>query len=225
MKETYNFLQNLEANNNKEWFDQNRETYQRVRLKFMHITEVLINEIRCFDPMVTNVDPKGCMYRIFRDVRFSNDKTPYKNNLGTHIARNGRKSGNPGYYFHVQPGGCFISGGIYMPQPEFLTAIRNEIYYHANDFLEITEAPEFKNNFAFFDEDKLKTNPKGYPKDFEHIDLLRNKSFAPYMSISEEQLYSSDLLEFILEKFRLMQPLNQFLYDAIDNIEPKGSSL
>ena len=71
MKETYKFLQNLEANNNKEWFDQNRDTYQRIGLKFMHITEILINEIRSFDPMVTNVEPKGCMYRIFRDVRFS----------------------------------------------------------------------------------------------------------------------------------------------------------
>jgi uncharacterized protein (TIGR02453 family) len=216
MKEIYEFLQNLEANNNREWFDLNRDTFKKNWQKFSHFTEVLINEIRSFDRQVPYLDPKDCLFRIYRDVRFSNDKSPYKTNFGAFIAKDGRKGGNPGYYFHIQPGECFVSGGIYMPQPDVLKAIRNEIYYHTDDFLEIIEAPEFKNSFDFFDEDKLKTNPKGFPKEFEHIDLLRHKSFAPFATISEEQLFSNDILEFILEKYRLMLPINQFLYEAIE---------
>jgi len=219
MKEIYEFLQGLEANNNREWFNQNKDVYKKNQQLFFHFTEILINEIRSFDQEIGYIDPKKCIFRIFRDVRFSNDKSPYKTNFGTFIAKNGYKSGNPGYYFHIQPGECFLSGGVYMPQPDALKAIRNEIYYHADDLLEIIEEPEFKNTFDFFDEDKLKTNPKGFPKDFEHIDLLRHKSFAPYLKITEEQLFSKDLIEFILEKYRMILPVNRFLYEALGKIK------
>jgi len=214
MKDIYQFLTDLEANNNREWFDKNRDVYKKNWEKFYHFTEILINEIHSFDSEIGYIDPKDCLFRIYRDIRFSNDKSPYKTNFGTYICKDGRKSGNAGYYFHIQPGGCFLSGGIYMPQPDMLRAIRDEIYYHTDEFLEIIEAPDFKNTFTFFDEDKLKTNPKGYPKEFEYIDLLRHKSFAPFMNITEEQLFSSNILEFILEKYQIMQPMNRFLYEA-----------
>jgi uncharacterized protein (TIGR02453 family) len=219
MKEIYEFLQQLDANNNKEWFDQNRDTFKKAQQKFLHLTELLINEIRSFDKEISYLEPKSCVFRIYRDVRFSHDKTPYKNNFGTFMAKNGKNGGYPGYYFHIQPGECFVSGGIYMPQPEFLKAIRNEIYYHADEFLEIIETPEFKTTFAFFDEDKMKTNPKDFPKDFKHIELLRYRSIAPFVSVSEEQLLSSDLIDFIVEKYKMIHPLNQFLYEAIGKIE------
>ncbi|HNW50082.1 MAG TPA: DUF2461 domain-containing protein [Prolixibacteraceae bacterium] len=215
MKEIYEFLTQLEANNNREWFEQHKDVYRKNWDKFSHLTEILINEIRSFDREVPYTEPKKCMFRIYRDVRFSYDKSPYKTNFGTFIAKNGYKSGNPGYYFHIQPGECFVSGGIYMPQPDALKAIRDEIYYHTSDFLEIIEAPEFKNTFAFFNGDKLKTNPKGYPKEFEHIDLLRHKSFAPYMPLTEEQLFSPDLIDLMIEKYKLILPLNRFLYEAL----------
>lgn len=219
MKEIYEFLQQLSTNNNKEWFDKNRELFKSSQQKLLHLTEILINEIRSFDKEINYLDPKNCIYRIYRDVRFSNDKTPYKTNFGTFIAKKGKNGGYPGYYFHIQPDECFVSGGIYMPQPEFLKAIRNEIYYHAEDFIEIIEAPEFKNTFSFFDEDKMKTNPKDFPKDFEHIELLRYRSIAPSVKISKEQLFSSDLIDFIMDKYRLIYPLNAFLYEAIAKIE------
>ena len=218
MREIYEFLQDLKANNNKEWFDCNRDAFKKTWQQFSHLTEYLVNEIRSFDPEVPFLDPKNCMFRIYRDVRFSNDKTPYKVNFGTFIAKGGRKAGNPGYYFHIQPDGCFVSGGIYMPQPDYLKAIRTEIYDHIDEFLDIINDPEFKNNFDFFDDDKLKTNPKGFPKEFEHIDLLRYKSYAPFYSISERELFSYDILELIIEKFRLIYPLNRFLYEAIAKV-------
>ncbi len=219
MKEIYDFLNNLKANNNKEWFDKNKNTYLKAKKHFTYIIEVLINEVRSFDPEMPRIEAKDCIFRIYRDVRFSNDKTPYKTFSGGYIAKGGRKGIYPGYYLHIQPGECFLSGGIYMPQPEILKAIRNEIYYHADEYLALINAPEFRSTFHLFDEDKLKTNPKGFPKDFEHIDLLRYKSYAPCLNFTDEQLLSSNILDFAIEKFKMIYPYNRFLNEAISNIE------
>lgn len=216
MKEIFDFLSGLDANNNKEWFDNNRDVYEKTRQQFLTITEVLISEIRSFDPEMPFLDPKKCVFRIFKDVRFSKDKTPYKNNYGAFIARNGRKGGNPGYYFHIQPGASFLSGGIYMPDHEKLKAIRSEIYSHPQDLIDILEEPDFKSRFDLFSEDKLKTAPKDFPKDFEHIDLLRYKSYAPYMPISDEKMFDPDIIEFVLDHYRLIKPMNQYLNYAIE---------
>ncbi|MFA9392612.1 MAG: DUF2461 domain-containing protein [Prolixibacteraceae bacterium] len=216
MKEIYDFLLNLEKNNNREWFDENRETYQKTKQQFLHITEILINEIRSFDSTMPFQDPKKCVFRIFRDVRFSNDKRPYKSNFGTFIARDGRKGGSPGYYFHIQPGASFLGGGIYMPEANKLKAIRTEIVEHTADFLELVEDPDFTSKFNFFSDDKLKTAPKGFSKDFEHIDWLRYKSYAASRSVSDEELFSPDLIDKIVEDYRNLAPLNQFLNNAID---------
>ena len=131
MDEILNFLKDLEANNTREWFDQNKDRYDKTRRQFLAVAEILIHEIRKFDEEIPLLNPKDCVFRIFRDVRFSKDKSPFKSNYGCFIARGGKKSGFAGYYLHIQPGECFISGGIYMPSPEHLQAIRQEIYYHA----------------------------------------------------------------------------------------------
>jgi uncharacterized protein (TIGR02453 family) len=216
MREICDFLKGLNENNNKEWFDNNKANYQRTKAKFLHITDILINEIRSFDSEIPAMDAKKCMFRIYRDVRFSNDKRPFKTNYGTYIAKAGRSGGNPGYYFQIEPGNSFIGGGIYMPDPDKLKAIRTEIYNHPDDFLELIEEPEFKQSFKLYDEDKLKTAPKGFPKDFEHIDLLRYKSYATLMMITDEQLFQPDIIDLIVDKFRLMTRFNQFLNYAID---------
>lgn len=215
MKEIFDFLSNLANNNNKEWFDINRDTYQKTRQQFIHLTEIFINEIRSFDPEIPFLDPKKCVFRIFKDVRFSKDKTPYKNNYGTFIASDGRKGGNPGYYFHIQPGESFMGGGVYMPEADKLKSIRTEIYNHTEDYIELISAPEFKEKFQLFSDDKLKTAPRGFPKDFEHIDLLRYKSFAPFMRINDEQLFDPNLIETIISNFKLLTPFNHFLNHAI----------
>jgi uncharacterized protein (TIGR02453 family) len=215
MKEIYQFLTELEVNNNKVWFDANRERYQETRQKFLHLTDVLINEIRSFDQQIGYPESKDCMFRVFRDVRFSNDKRPFKSNYGSFIAKGGRSNGNPGYYLHIQPGQSFLGGGVYMPQPDMLKSIRDAIYTHPDSFLEIIEDEPFKKTFTLYDEDRLKTAPKGYPKEWEHIGLLRYKSYSPWCPVSEEELFSPDLIEMVVEKFRLMHPFNQFLYESI----------
>jgi uncharacterized protein (TIGR02453 family) len=216
MEEILNFLKGLEANNNREWFEQNRNLYLKTKEQFLHITEVLINEIRTFDRQIPYQDPKSCMFRIFRDVRFSKDKRPYKTNYGSYITKGGRKGGNPGYYLHIQPGGCFLGGGIYMLPPEKLRAIRQHIYDNTAEFIEVLESDPFKSNFTLYAEDKLKTAPKGFPKDFEHIDLLRYKSYSTFLGFDDSKLSESGILDFVLEKFRLMAPFNEFLYEALE---------
>ncbi|HPR31241.1 MAG TPA: DUF2461 domain-containing protein [Prolixibacteraceae bacterium] len=217
MEEILLFLKDLEANNNKEWFAQNKDRYQKTKEQFLHFTEILIHEIRSFDPQIPYMKPNECMFRIFRDVRFSNDKRPYKTNYGSYIARGGRKGGHPGYYFHIEPGACFLSGGIYMPQPETLKSIRNYIFRNSSDLLEIMEDASFRGKFELYSDDKLKTAPKGFPKDFVHIDLLRYRSLAPMMRFDESRLLQSDILDFAVDQYRILAPFNQFLYDAIDS--------
>ncbi|MDA3930623.1 MAG: DUF2461 domain-containing protein [Prolixibacteraceae bacterium] len=216
MKEIIGFLNKLEQNNTKEWFNENRAVYQSTKEQFLHLSEILISEIRTFDSEIPAIDPKKCMFRIFRDVRFSKDKTPYKTNYGTFIARDGRKGGNPGYYIHMQPGRSFLGGGIYMPDPAKLKAIRTEIYNYPTDFIDLLEASDFKANFQLFNTNKLKTAPKGFPKDFEYIDLLRYKSYAPFMNLTDEQIRDPNLIDFVVGKFKILAAFNQYLNSAID---------
>jgi uncharacterized protein (TIGR02453 family) len=216
MKDILDFLKDLEANNSREWFDQNRDRYDDTRKKFLVVAEQLIHEIRQFDDEVPALNPKDCVFRIFRDVRFSKDKLPYKSNYGCYIARGGKKSGFAGYYLHIQPGECFLSGGIYMPLPEYLQAIRQEIYYHPQAYIDLIENKEFKSTFTLEYFDKLKTAPKGYPKDWEHLDLIKNRNYAFGHRVEEKELLAVDFLKKAIDVFKIIYPLNRYLNKAVD---------
>jgi len=217
MKEILDFLNDLEKNNNREWFEQNRARYEATRNQFLVFTELLNNEIRTFDPEVPILAPKDCMFRIFRDVRFSNDKRPYKTNYGSFIARGGRKSGYAGYYLHLQPGSSFLGGGVYMPPSDRLKAIRQEIYLDPKGFMEIKDDPEFQKYLPDEYDDKLKTAPRDFPKDWEYIHLLRNKSYAYGRNLTDEEILSPSLIENVLETFKVLSRMNHFLNQAIDD--------
>jgi uncharacterized protein (TIGR02453 family) len=216
MKEILDFLKDLEANNTREWFDQNRARYDLTRKKFLAVADSLIHEIRQFDNEIPLLNAKDCVFRIFRDVRFSNDKRPFKSNYGCFIARGGRKSGFSGYYLHIQPGECFLSGGVYMPPPEYLQAIRQEIYYHPENYVELIENKTFKSTFTLEYFYKLKTAPKGYPKDCKHLELIKNRNYAFGHRIEETELFASDFLKKAIELFKIIYPLNRYLNKAVD---------
>jgi len=216
MKEILEFLKDLEANNSREWFDQNKEKYELTRKIFLEVAAVLIHEIRQFDDQVPVLNPKDCVFRIFRDVRFSKDKLPFKSNYGCFIARGGKKSGYAGYYLHIQPGECFLSGGIYMPPPEHLQAIRQEIYYHPQDYIHVIENKEFKSTYTQEYSDKLKTAPKGYPKDWEYLDLIKNRSYAFGHPLEEKDLLAHDFLKKAIALFKIIYPFNRYLNKAVD---------
>ena len=216
MKEILDFLKDLEANNSREWFDLNRERYDKARKIFLVVAERLIHDIRQFDDEIPELNAKDCVFRIFRDVRFSKDKLPYKSNYGCFIARGGKKSGFAGYYLHTQPGECFLSGGIYMPPPEYLQAIRQEIYYHPKNYIDLIENKTFKSTYTLEYSDKLKTAPKGYPKDWEYLELIKNRNYAFGHHIEESALYASDFFEKAIEIFKIIYPLNRYLNKAVD---------
>jgi len=215
-RELLDFLKNLRENNNKEWFHAQKPVYQSVRREFEAYVGLLIAGIAGFDEGVKSLDPKSCMFRINRDIRFSNDKSPYKKNFGAFIAPGGRKGGNAGYYLHIEAGASFAAGGVYMPSSAALKAIRNEIYHHVDEFIEILNEPGFKKHFGELDPiEKLKTAPKGFPKDFEQIDLLNHKHYTASKPLSDELVTSESLTDEILGAFEALYPMNYFLNEAI----------
>lgn len=216
MDKVLDFLTDLSVNNNREWYNANKKRYEESRKKVLFLTEVLINEIRKFDPEIPVLDPKDCVFRIFRDVRFSNDKRPYKTNFGAFIAKGGRKSMNAGYYFHIDPTGSFAGGGVYMPPAEPLKAIREYIAENGEEFLDIIQDKNFKKIYPELMDDKLKTAPKGFPKDHEFIDLLRYKSFVFSNQFNKSQVSANNYIELLVQSFKTLQPVNKFLNDALD---------
>jgi uncharacterized protein (TIGR02453 family) len=216
MQQVINFLSQLKQNNNKEWFDQNRDWYKECQQKMLFLTDVVITEIRKFDPSIGMVEPKDCLFRIYRDVRFSNDKTPYKTNMGSFIAKGGRKSLFAGYYLHIEPGGSFVGGGCYCPPGDVLKALRTEIYDHPDEFRQIIESARFKELYPEMYPDKLKTAPKGFPKDFEEIDLLKYKSYAFTSMVSDEDVAGSHYVEKVVDAFAELKKANEFLNTAIE---------
>ncbi len=216
MKKILQFLEDLSRNNNKEWFNDNRTRYEESRNKMLFMTEVLINEIRKFDPEIPALSPKDCMFRIFRDVRFSPDKRPYKTNFGSFISKGGRKGDRAGYYFHIEPGSSFIGGGVYMPQAEPLRAIRSYIAENPEEFISIIEDKNFKKIYPELYDHKLKTAPKGFPKDHEYIDFLRYKSYVFSTPLTDDVLLSDSFVNYIMQSFSELHKLNNFLNRAVD---------
>ena len=217
MLKVIQFLNELSENNNREWFQKNKKWYDESREKVLFLTEVVINEIRKFDPDVPLLEPKDCLFRIFRDVRFSNDKSPYKTNFGSFIAKGGRKSSYAGYYFHIEPSGSFVGGGIYMPAAEPLKAIRDYIAENGEEFLLLTNNKNFKKVYPEMMDDKLNTAPKGYSPDHEFINLLRYKSFAFSSQFDKSQILADNYIEKLVHSFKTLQPVNRFLNDALEN--------
>ncbi|MDX9881516.1 MAG: DUF2461 domain-containing protein [Prolixibacteraceae bacterium] len=215
MKTILKFLTELKENNHKEWFDKNRDRYQECRQKMLFMTELFNAEIHKFDPSIPLNDPKECLFRIFRDVRFSNDKTPYKTNMGSFIANGGRKSTWSGYYFHIEPGASFVGGGLYMPSADILKAVRTEIGDNGDELFELLNRKSFRKFFPELYDDQLKSAPKGYPADHKHIGLLKYKSFAVGSNLSDQFITSPDFVPHTIEAFKELSLINNYLNEAI----------
>ncbi len=212
------FLTALEKNNNREWFDANKSMYLKAKDSFDDFVSQLIQLAKSIEPEIGYLEPKNCTFRIYRDVRFSKEKTPFKNNFGAYISKGGKNSEWAGYYFHLEPSESFIAGGKYQPQGAALKAIREAIIYEPENFRAIIEKPSFKKHFSGFLGDTLKTAPQGYPKDHPHIDLLKYKAYAVYQPISTGLLGSPKLLDEIAEAWKELKTLNDFLNKAMEHV-------
>jgi uncharacterized protein (TIGR02453 family) len=220
LEKSLSFLSILKNNNYKEWFHENKPLYEEAKKEFESFVTILIQEIRSIDKEVGLLEPKDCIFRIFRDIRFAKDKTPYKTNFGAYIARGGgRKSEYAGYYFHLEPTNSLLAGGIWLPQPDILKAVRQEIYHNIDEFLEILSNNEFKKHLKEIDQDyMLKTSPKDFPKDWPHIDLLKYKSYTVSKPLSDEMVISSRLLNEVRAVFKAMLPINKFFNHVIEDL-------
>lgn len=219
MEKTIAFLKRLKMNNNKEWFDSNKNQYLEAKDEFEKLVDSLIKGTNKFDKKISSdLKAKNCTFRIYKDVRFSKDKSPYKTNFGASINPGGKKALFVGYYLHVEPGNSFLAGGVYMPEPPVLQAIRQEIDYNVEPLLKVFKSASFKKYFKGFDEDdKLKTAPKGFEKDHPHIEILKNKHFVVSCKLSDKEMLDKNFERQVLSGFKAMQPLLEYLREATTN--------
>ncbi|MGC1389469.1 MAG: DUF2461 domain-containing protein [Bacteroidales bacterium] len=214
-KSTLDFLTAIKCNNNRDWFVANRPMYLDARDNFETFVQKIIDEIVFFEPIMKGLEAKSCVFRINRDIRFSNDKSPYKSHFGAFIVQGGKKNGDKfaGYYFHIEPGKSIMAGGAYTPPTPWLSAIREKISDRPNEFIKITDNKDFKKYFGEIDGEKLKTVPKGYPKDHPYIELLKFKSYLVVNEASDKKVLSKDFFDHVISVYRAMKPLNDFLND------------
>lgn len=210
------FLSSLAKNNNRDWFEKNKDKYLQAKDNFEKFVGEFLHELIKFNPELAGLNHKKLPFRIYRDVRFSKDKSPYKINMGAGFSPNGKLMQEPGYYVHVEPGRCFVAGGMYMPDPGNLAKIRQEIDYNGNKLQKIFASKTFKRWFKGFDNfDKLKTVPKGYAKDHPRLDWLQHKTFIVSYRFTEKQVKDKKFLKQVVEVAKAMKPLNEFLKEAI----------
>ena len=217
LTKTVNFLKLLRENNNREWYHANKELFIEAKKEFEDFVNLLIPLVAEFDKSVEGTNAKDCIFRIYRDVRFSHDKRPYKTNFGAYINEGGKKSVNAGYYIHIEPNGYFTGGGIYMPPTPILTKIRNEIIENTEEYISIIENKNFKKTFGQVEGEKLKSAPRGFSKNLKHIDLIKFKSYTATNSLNEKDILSDNFMNKLLGVFKDLKGFNQFLNNAVSD--------
>lgn len=215
-QEIIQFLRELAANNDRAWFQENKQRYERLRDQFIANVQLLINKTMAFDPEISGLEAKDCLFRIYRDIRFSPNKMPYKTYFGAYIAQGGRRSIRGGYYLHLQPGACMLSGGVWCPEPKLLKQLRKDIYDHIEEFTAIMETPQFKHWFSGLDGESLKRMPVGYPQDSPYADIMKHKDFCVTAKLPDNFFFAEDWADRTVECFKALQPFNQFLNYTVD---------
>ena len=215
---TFKFLKDLKKNNNRDWFLENKPTFEEAKKEIEIFIDQLIGEITQFDNSIAHHSAKDCIFRIYRDVRFSKDKSPYKTHFGAHISSAAKRSeihSKAGYYIHIEPGASMLAGGAYVPPGPWIKAIRQEIAYNANDFKKILNGKNFLEFFGEMEGEKLKKAPKGYTPDHPEIELLKYKSFLAVNNCTDQLITSPDFMDHCSKVFKALLPFDQFLNNAI----------
>jgi uncharacterized protein (TIGR02453 family) len=214
---TIKFLKTLEKNNNKPWFEDHRQQYEIAKGDFLLLVQQLISEIATFDKPIGNLEAKNCTFRINRDVRFSRNKDPYKNNLAAYFNKDGKKGNGAGYYLHIQPGQSMAAGGIWMPEPAVLAGIRQEIDYNFAEWKKIILGKPFSKIFAEgIKGDALIRPPKGYDENNQAIEYLKMKSFIVTRAFTDKELQSNNFVKEVSNSFKIMKPLVDFINVAVE---------
>lgn len=217
MKKAISFLRSLRRHNDREWFNAHKDQYLEVKERVERLTERLIAGIAQWDPDASRLRPADCLYRIYRDTRFSPDKTPYKTHIGIYInPPYGKKNLRCGYYLHLEPDNIFVAGGAWCPDSKIIKAIRQDIFDNVDEYLEILHNKPYSDYFGTPGFDMLKTAPKGFPKEWEHIDLLRPRDFTVLCKIEDEIVGTPEFESEVLKRMEALKPLNDFFNYTID---------
>ena len=206
---TLAFLRELAENNNRDWFEANKPTYQQEHEKMIAFADHLLDEMKKIDNIETPTGKKSLL-RIYRDVRFSKNKLPYKNNFAGSFSR-ATKQLRGGYYFHIQPGESFVGGGFWGPNTDDLKRIRTDIAADAAELREIITAPEFVETFGELKGRGVKTAPRGYDKDHPDIDLIRKKQYIVMRSFTDGEMGSPEFASQVVETFGRMRPFFDYM--------------
>jgi len=220
MEHVLPFLKKLKKNNNKVWFDANRSSYEAVKKEAEQLVRDLVEQLGRTDATIAHLTPKDCMFRINRDVRFSKDKSPYKTNFGIALTSGGKKSPLAGYYLHLEPGASFVGGGLWMPQPPVLAAVRQEIDYQFSELQSILGSAAFRKQYTALytgDDVSLTRVPKGYDADNPAAEYLRLKSFLAMHPLDDGVVGSSTLAKTAVKAFVALKPVVDFLNRAQEN--------
>lgn len=213
----FDFLSALQNNNNREWFAENKELYEDAKNQAYSFFESLANELSKIDEF-----SKFKMYRIYRDVRFSTDKSPYKNHFGGIFMR--LQPHNRGsFYVHLEPGNSFVGGGFWSPNKDDLQRIRQGIEVE-NDFQELLNEAKLKKEFGGLFGEALKTAPKGFDKEHPRIDLIRYKQFLLKKDFSDKSVFSSNFIDEVVDGYKTMQPFFMYLTDVLTT-DANGESI
>ena len=204
---TFDFLNDLRENNNKEWFQENKNRYEASHLEMIAFAEEVIRLVNDFD-VIETASGKKSLYRIYRDVRFSKDKTPYKTHWSGQLKRAGQ-SRRGGMYFGIEPNNSMIGGGFWGPNKDDLLLIRKQIEMDADLLRDVLENESFKDFFGGMSGDQVKTAPKGFEKTHPNIDLLRYKQYLIGKHYNDNEVLRKDFAEQIAEGFRKMMPFFQ----------------
>jgi len=216
-RHTFDFLKELVENNNREWFQANKQRYEAARDNVIEFAGEWIKLLHKIDPSIDDaIDAKKCVMRIYRDIRFRIDKTPYKNNFGISMPTKGLKAGQAEYYLQISPGNSFIAGGYWMPEKDHLKAIRQEIDYNAGELKRIIDDAGFIELFGEFrKQEQLKSVPREYSAENENIELLKLKSFVAFHQLRDEELLLKDAVVNVATICSKIYPLNVFLNNAL----------
>lgn len=218
MKDVMTFLNGVVVNNNRPWFQENKKLYDKAQSRIHQMAEQLISGISKFDPSIKNLSVSDCTYRIYRDIRFSLDKRPYKTHMGIYVCPQGKKSGLAGYYLHFEGDNAEYIGcnglftGLWNPDKDALKSIREDICYDGDAF---ETAIKKAANFTLDTTNSLTKNPKDFPKDTAYDYLLRLRQYNLVQKLPEGMLYSDNLIEWALEEFKTSLEFNELLNKAV----------
>ncbi|EFZ37611.1 TIGR02453 family protein [Hoylesella oralis ATCC 33269] len=233
-KRIIRFLKDVSANNNREWFLAHKDEYLACKEDYEAGVAKAIAAITEFDPTVSHITPKDACFRFYRDTRFSQDKSPYKNHMGAYICAHGKKSLHAGYYLHIEPGRCIVSAGSYWLPTNILTSCRNEIMGNIDEWRKCVENGKFVKYFGYANEGEwndeymspkgfglthLKTAPKDFPRDYEFLEYLKMKDYACWNMVGDDFFNGDKWLVRMADMFKVAKPMMDFMNSVIDDYE------